>query len=511
MLLLVLALAAWVRLTHIDSGMSFDELWHLASTQGIGSAMAYYKHDIVYHDAIRLTSLEHEQNLWHVWNGMDGILHPPLFIVALRLWREVFGQSDFAAHGYPIFCSLVMIGFVFDSARLAMNRIAATLAGIALSVSMTQVYLAQEVRAYAMLGALGAIALWIMTRIEVLGVTRRRVIGLASLTLPMMLSHYFAFGACIAVGIYGLTVCKPYRKQMLAWLALSAAIYAIIWLPFAMRQLKDLGTGDAFLKLDRGPLHVVLLAASIPFRLFVDRDYDIERVPLLSCLLFIAPWFLIRRMPALRPWSLWLCAVVLPLVVLDLSRTTVHLAYIRYTAIASAAAPLLFIGTVWAMGYRRVSYFIGGIVGMAGGIYLYSDAPMLFDAENLTEVNRVLEPKYQKGDAVIVAAGVLSPFYCDALALTVSHSEKIFPTTLVVATKPLTPQMVRDLGTRSVWIACGDLNMPAEQYVPGGRVVYSYPASPFVRVWHLMIDDPDASPIAESASTTQPAGESTPH
>ncbi len=499
LLAFVLAIAGWVRLTHIDSGLSFDELWHLASTTGIGDAMSRYRHDIVYPDAVSLTNLAHKQGLWKIWTGMDGILHPPLFLVALRLWREVFGSSDFVAHSFSIVCSLVSIGFIFASARLAMNRAAASFAGLTCAFAMTQVYFAQEVRAYAMMIALASVALWLMTRIELLGATRRCAIALAALTLPLMLTHYFAIGGCLAIGIYGFAYAKPFRKPFVLSGLASATIYVAIWLPFAIQQLDDLGTGDAFLKADQGPMHVILLAAGVPFRLLVERDYQFEKTPLFSAVIFVLPWFLNRRLAALRPWAIWLCASVLPILALDLARTTVHTAFIRYLAVATPAVPLLFVGVVFATGQRKLAYGFGAALAFVGAIYLYSGARVLLDADDLTEIRRIIEPRFRKGDAIVTCSGRLPAFYCDAMTLTITHSDTVFPAPLAVITRPMSKQLVEQLGTRSVWLISGELEVPVEELIPGARVVYSYPATPFVLVRHLVLD-----PSEDSSPSTRP-------
>lgn len=496
LLLAILSIALWLRLTHLDSGLSFDEHWHLASTQGIGDAMTYFRHNVVYPDAFSMTGLDHKRGLWSVWTGMDGILHPPLFIVALRLWREIMGTSDLAAHGFSVFCGLVSITFTFLSAKLAMNRVAGALAALALAFAQTQVYFSQEVRAYAMLIAIGSIALWLMTRIELLGPTRQRVVALALLTLPLLLTHYFSFGACLAIGIYGLWSAGPHRKAFLAAIVAAAAIYAVVWIPFAVRQLDDLGTGDVFLKSDTGVLHVLLLTAGTPFRLLAERDYQIERTPLLSAVLFVLPWLLVRRQRALLPWSMWLCASVATIVLLDLTRTTVHTAYIRYLAIATPPITLLFIGTVWALGRHRMAYAVGGMLCFAGAIYLFSGTRVLLDADDLNDATRIVERQYQKGDAIVTHSGVLPSFYADALALTLSHSPKIFPTTLLIADRPLTPELIQQLGTRSVWLVSGELRVPAEEFIPGGRVLSDQAGTPTVRVRHILI---------ETSATTRPA------
>lgn len=491
-LILLVSLAVWIRVTHIDSGMSFDELWHLASTLGIGDAMSYYSQDVVHHNAICITSLQNKHSLWGVWTGMDGILHPPLFIVALRLWREAVGESDFAAHSFSIFCGAISVAMTYCTAKLAMNRIAAVLAALTFACAQTQVYFSQEVRGYSMLIAIGSVALWLMTRVQVLGPSRWRLIGLALLTLPLLLTHYFTAGACLAIGIFGLVFGRPHRLAFVGGVLGAALIYGVIWMPFALRQLDDLGTGDAFLKSNDGPLHAVLLAAGAPFRLLVERDYQMELTPLLSVVLFVLPWFLVRRLSALAPWAIWLCASILPILLLDLARGTVHNAYIRYLAVASPAVPLLFLGTLWGQNWRRTAYAFGVLLSFMGTIYLLSDTRVIMDAEDLTPINRAMEPRFEKGDAIISASCGAGPIYQGPIAVTMMHSSKMFPTTLLVASKPLTPELVAELGSKRIWLVGGELPVSIEDFVPGARMEFMQVVTPQLSVRLLRLDS-DAS------------------
>src|SRR4051812_44705897 len=113
----LLIVAAALRLTHIDPVLSFDEIWHLATTQGRGSPTKAYEWNVIYHNVGHMTSLDHAAPVWKIWQPMREVLHPPGFLIALRLWREVFGDGDMAAHLFSITWSLVGITFTFLTAR----------------------------------------------------------------------------------------------------------------------------------------------------------------------------------------------------------------------------------------------------------------------------------------------------------------------------------------------------------------------------------------------------------
>lgn len=503
LLALILVIAVGLRVTYTDANPTFDELWHIGSTLGIGNVLAYYPHDVVVHDAIRLTSMEHAREHWRVWTGIDGILHPPLFLVALRFWRDLFGGSTTAAHAFSMAWGGVAIAFCFAAARLSMNRSIAVLAGLTLACSQSQVYFSQEIRGYQMLAALGAIAVWLMTRVEVCGSTRRVALALGLLTLPIQLTHYFGFGGALAIGIYGIVRLAPHRRAFLLAVAASAGFFVVAWLPFALRQIDDMGTGDAFLRSDRGSLHVLLLALGAPFRLIAERDYQIELTPLLSGVLFVVPWLLVKRFRPLLPWAVWLCASVAPLVLLDWSRGTVHVAYVRYFEVAAPAVPLLFAGVAWSLS-RPLACAVSATLCLTGAIYLFSGNTMPLDADDLSPATRIVQRHVQPGDAIITYSGKAPLYYTDTLMLAASHAPELFPRTLVMLSKPMTPAMIAELGTRTAWLLSGELDRPLEELIPGARVTRTEAATPLVNVMRIEID------LAGTASTSAPTSDPLP-
>lgn len=474
LVLALLAVAATLRLTHIDPVLSFDEIWHLATTQGYGSPTHWFEWNRIYRDVGHMTSLDHAAPVWWIWQDMRGVLHPPGFLIAIRLWREVFGDSDMAAHAFSISWSLVGIIFTFLTGRLAMNRWAGMLSALALACAQTQVYFAQEVRAYAMLIGLGSIALWIMTRCELFGSTRRRVLSLAGLSLLMLLSHYFAFGAAVAIGFYCVFRGGPHRKAFLIATAACAVFYIAAWFPFALRQVKDFGVGDVLIKVpQRDIVFTTLMLAGTPFRLIAERDFTIELMPVFSGVLFVLPWGMSRRFKPLIPWALWLCCTLGAIFLLDMARTTRHAAYIRYLAIATPAVSLLFVGTVWPI-RRWLSYAIGAILSFAGFIYLVSSNVVLIDAQPFPHIASVLSKHVRPGEPILSFEDrPAMEWRAPVVVMVAAHEPQVFPRTIALLSQPMSEQLIRELNAPTAWLILNN-STAAEQVVPGCRELERY-------------------------------------
>lgn len=487
---LLLAFAITLQLRSAGSTLSFDELWHLSLSVGKAPAVGWFAYDVLYESPARMTTIKGAPGLWQVWTGMAGVLHPPLYVTTLRLWREIFGDGDRVAQLYSITWAAVAIAATFAAVRLAMGRALAIVITLAVCCAQTQVYFAQEVRGYAMLIGLAAIALWLMQRVEAFGITRGGAIGVALMTLPILLTHYFGAGGAVAIALYGLIRFRGQRRAFIAALAAAAIVYGIVWLPFALRQLAYIGTGDEFMHVAKvEPLHELSLLAAAPLRLIVDRTATEQPEWMLGGLLFVLPCLCVRRSPWLLPWALWLSCAAGSLAVLDVARSTSHLALVRYVAVASPAVVPLLVGTIRALD-RRLAYLAGVCVAFMGAIYFYSGNDVTADSQDFAPVVHALEARIQPGEAILAHAGKLPPYFGNMLLLTCSHSPTLFPRPVVNLTKPASPELMARL-PRRVWVMTGPLEMPLESLLPGSRMLLRYNAD--FRVGLVYLELPDAT------------------
>lgn len=466
----VLALALVLRVANFDAELSLDELWHLGTTPGLGSPLGTVPADTLLDGLRSQTGLQDAARPWHVWTGMDGVLHPPLYCLTLRFWREIFGKGDFAAHFYSTVWAMVAIGFLFATARLAIDRWAAAIVGVGTAISQAQMYFAQEVRSYQMLIGIATLCLWIMTRIEVLGPTRKRAIALALMTLPMLLTHYFAAGAALAVGVYGLLRLKGHRVAFILACAAAGLIYLVSWVPYAMKQVDDLYTGDSFLRVERfDALHELLLVFCSPWRLIIDKDYEVDRMTLVSGVLFIAPWLLVRRNRALLPWTIWLTGSILAIAALDVARSSRHMDFPRYFAVASPAVLLLAVGVFWALDRKAAWVFsiaLLALIAIGGRV----DERISVDSPYHSTLRNYVRDRIQPGEALLIYNGFAPEEYSDMLALTFSHVPQFQHRPTIKMSKPLSAEMVARLPERA-WMATVGFDQPVADVVPGAVVI----------------------------------------
>lgn len=488
-LAVVLGVALLVRLTHIDSFPSLDEIWHLGLTAGNGSTMSQFRPDTVYVDPPGWSRLEDAKPFWHVWAGMDGVLHPPLYCLTLRIWRNVWGISDYAAHLYSVVWSLVSITLLFDAARRAMNLGVATLVGLAIACSQTQVYFAQEIRSYQMMIAIASFALWLMTRVELEGVTRRRAVTLAWLTLPLLLTHYFATGGALAIAVWGVLRLQTERRGFVVHLAVAGLVYLACWVPFAVQQIDDLHTGDAFaaVELPSGGGFVAKLLCA-PIRPLIDRNDVVSPLFMLAGVLLIVPWLRFRRFAPLLPWGIFLCVGLLPIVALDLARGTKLIDFIRYFSIISPATFLLIAGCAWTF-HRRLAYGLTSAAIFAGTYYALARVPTIADCPNLREQTALLQSRLLPGEALVIYPGEGPEALGEMILMTAAHTPGLLDRPVISLHAPMTPEARSQLPRRG-WLFTYNLPRPLGEIVSGATDLPDSFRDVFQYV-HLDLDPPE--------------------
>ncbi|MFT3788614.1 MAG: glycosyltransferase family 39 protein [Tepidisphaeraceae bacterium] len=476
LLVFVLLTAGAIRIAFAGTPPSMDELWHLALSTGRGSPMSAAGQVVLTTTAIDVTSLEGAPPIYAVWTHMAGVLHPPLYVQALRLWRDVVGPGDVAAQMFSVAWYLVALGFGFAAIRLCFDRIVATLSMLLLAVAPVQIYLALEVRGYAMMIALTSIALWLMARCEVLGPTRRRALVLGLMPLPLMLTHYFAFGVCLAIGLYALI---RFRGRLLAWsigaMALSAILYAIVWLPFSLDQLHDIGSGDEFAKAPGLTFWERSLGQALagPYMLLIDREFMRQPLMMLTMVVYWLPIILRRRAPRLLPWWLVGTCVMGTLLLLDATRGTAHLQFARYPSAASVALPPLLVLCIAAF-RPRAAWAVGGALVIAVACFMRD--PIRYDSPEFVAITWPVSARLKPGEPIIAVNHGEPKWFADAMLLHILHERGVEPRTTLKLPHPATRDELvqlrgatKDYGT--AWLISGTPKLSVTDAMPEGTTV----------------------------------------
>ncbi len=126
-------------------------------------------------------------------------VHVPAYFGSLAIWEDFAGSTEFALRAYSVLWSVVSVAAAYALAK----RLFAPLAGIAaaafVALNTFSIYYAQETRMYAMLAAVGVLAMWAFV-----GFVQRINVGTTG-ELPAKSGVWrwgLAFAALNIVGVY---------------------------------------------------------------------------------------------------------------------------------------------------------------------------------------------------------------------------------------------------------------------------------------------------------------------
>ncbi len=186
-----------------------------------------------------------ERSVELIIEGTASDVHPPLYYLILRGWRELVGDSEFGLRSFSAFSGVILVALVVPLVRkpLPLDALtshttsrAAILAAFALAINPALIYYSQETRMYMLLPLL------IIASTVVLGDgntwTRPRQIGYVLLIALGLYTHYF-FGIVLIIhgGVMALRYLhtKPTRRWLL--LAFISLLLYLPWIPYMLDGL----------------------------------------------------------------------------------------------------------------------------------------------------------------------------------------------------------------------------------------------------------------------------------
>lgn len=412
LLLAVLAIAFAVRVPDLGlGGYEPDEIWTSEIAMGRGSShLEWPRNQVialpVVYDSSRAAPT------WQVWNHLT-MTHPPLYYVLLRLWMNLFGLGDSAERSLSLVLSLLAVAVFFDAVRLTSGPRAALWAALLMALAVPQVEYARQARNYAMLTLVAVGAVDALLRIELLGLSKRRVAALGALILATLLTHYFCIGLLAALFAYAcIRLRGSARRWTVAAFVMAAVVCAIVWGPFFWQQ-RQLFTksDDAVLWLNENdPRHLwwtLQRFLLLPATLLCETISASWHVPAMiaGSAVFGAPVLLTRRRPDLLVWTLWLLSTPALLLLLDLTRHTTHLQWTRYTLLAGPGVYALLSGLTLTIGpTRRWSALARHIVPALAAAACIATVPRAYPPGNAGEplaIRRAFQRWVHADDAIV--------------------------------------------------------------------------------------------------------------
>lgn len=210
--LLLILLLGWALRTHDAEIRSLweDEGWTMLLSQGPG--------------------------LDDVAQTMAADQHPPLFFMLFRLWRDVTGDSEFAARYFSILISVIGVAAIFQLGRDFFNPAVGVLAALWLALADNHIDLAQEVRHYSQLATLVIVSSLFYARWWHRP-TRSNRIGYVLSSILLLYTHYLGGFILLAQLIHMLLLARPRHRLFEALFLFGAICLGFLpWLPVVIDQ-----------------------------------------------------------------------------------------------------------------------------------------------------------------------------------------------------------------------------------------------------------------------------------
>jgi len=464
-LLGILVIGAALRLYAVETANFWlDEFWTLELSCGNDTAHEHLPIDRLIFPAPSPTSLATAKPWWSIWTSLDQVTHPPLFFLLLRGWREVLGPGDMAARLLPCVASVAAIGLLYAAVRRLRGVRAGVWAALIMAVAGQQVFYAQEVRSYSLIVAMGLAAAVVLIDIEQRGAGLGRLTMFGTLVFSLLMTHYFTAGLVAALLVYALArFPRPVAIRVGVATVSAGILFLVVWGPFMLRQRQAMslqGEGAAAFLLESGSGHVwqtLLRALAVPAQAiapasFMDPAHLPPPVAWVMVPVFFAPLVFVRRRPDLLFWYLWFAGVVIPLLLLDLTRSSMHLAYPRYTLLAGPA--VFAIAGAGLDALKPSLRFIPPALALtACGLLLRDSLQQPQSKEEWESVATAASQMMGVGDPLVVTA---SPDQAAIVYLYVSHDLGPVDRPVVILAHPASASLVEQLRrARHAWVING--------------------------------------------------------
>jgi hypothetical protein len=393
--------------------------------------------------------------------------------MVLNLWRRAFGDGDVSARLCSVAFSLIAIVLLYDVARLLHgSRAVALWAALLMALAGSQIQYAQEARNYSMLLALTLAACDALVRIEKDGTNAWRTAALGASLLAMMLTHYLAFPAAVALGLYALTRLRgPALRAALGAFAAAIVVFAVSWGPFLLAQRAGLPGELAAAREDRAG-HMVRSAqrlAILPLRYFTEPMKNSRVIGQVAAVMYVLPLVLLAaRRRDLLLWCLLGGCVIFTVWASDVIRPAHGLAYLRYTFIASAPVYALAAAMLWHMkGFFR--HLVPLVLSIACVAAL--EEPYSSSKADTRELAQYMRARVNVDDVLIVCTHTEPDWQARALYLGLAHYAPPPCPVVFLSGPPDAALAARIAAAKSIWMMSPAASVPNEDVLPGSKMV----------------------------------------
>ncbi|MBI3741773.1 MAG: glycosyltransferase family 39 protein [Chloroflexi bacterium] len=346
------------------------------------------------------------------FEGKDVDPHPPLYYYLFHFYLPLAGFSELAIRFFSVFFGTATVALTYALAtRLFDARVGARAALIA-ALAPFAVHYSQEVRMYALVIFLGALATYLFARL-LEKETRARWVGFFSAMLLTQYTLYQAAFLFVAQGIFLLPFLKTRFRFILRWFASASAVVALFfpWLvthsASAITDVKDVAGDTTPLTL---PAFFARGFAAITSGTTIPLNNAMLIAALYAALILAAFFFAIKTRAAARHDWLLLALALIPILALYPIYFLAPLYRGRLFALACVPLIVLIARSLAQIAARARWIAIGLTAGIvAASAYSLSDDYFRYSRYNAAVDDylpaiRAIQARAARGDAILFHA-----------------------------------------------------------------------------------------------------------
>src|SRR5215204_3975358 len=91
--------------------------------------------------------------------------HPPLYLLLLHYWMQLFGDSEFSVRLPSVFFGVFSVGMLYKVGTLLFDKWIGLISAFIMTISAYQIYYSQEARAYTMTVLLALISFYFFLKL----------------------------------------------------------------------------------------------------------------------------------------------------------------------------------------------------------------------------------------------------------------------------------------------------------------------------------------------------------
>jgi hypothetical protein len=204
----------------------------------------------------------------------------------------------------------------------------------------------------------------------------------------------------------------------------------------------------------------------MPLRMIVEIQ-SASAATIAGAFILIISAALARKRQALL-WWLWLGGTLGFVMLLDLSRETKHLVFLRYASLCAPAVFMLIVQSAQSFQMTRHAVpMVFAIVPLA-----LVPASRISEGEpDWRELGRLIDERVQPDEPIVCYGATMPTWYAQLLYLGSSHYSHAFPHRLVLMSRRADEQLMRSLSSDRAWLISGPPEVPVEQILPGSVVL----------------------------------------